>query len=89
MKVSQYARYIFEPVDTNWSVVHEDGDMKVKFTYLGPPLYPLFYFILRPIPLPFSFFFSPSSLLLLPSPLLLFLSPNTLTHHMEVCWALM
>ena len=29
-KTSQYARYIFEPVDsTNWSVVHEDGEMKV------------------------------------------------------------
>ena len=28
-KVSRYARYIFEPVDTNWSVVYEDGDMKV------------------------------------------------------------
>jgi collagen type IV alpha-3-binding protein len=28
-KISQYARYLFEVVDTNWSVVHEDGDMKV------------------------------------------------------------
>ena len=29
-KTSQYARYIFEPVDSNvWSVVHEEGDMKV------------------------------------------------------------
>ena len=29
-KTSQYARYIFEPVDsTLWSVVHEDGEMKV------------------------------------------------------------
>eukprot|EP00731_Ephydatia_muelleri_P016776 Em0009g1200a len=28
-KVQQYARYIFEPVNTNWSLVHEDLDMKV------------------------------------------------------------
>lgn len=28
-KVSQYARYLFEAVDTNWNVVYEDGDMKV------------------------------------------------------------
>ena len=28
-KISQYARYLFEEVDNNWSVVHEDGDMKV------------------------------------------------------------
>ena len=29
-KTSQYARYIFEPVDSNmWSVVHEEGEMKV------------------------------------------------------------
>ena len=28
-KVSQYARYLFEAVGTNWSVVYEDGDMKV------------------------------------------------------------
>ena len=29
-KTSQYARYIFEPVDSDsWSVVHEDGEMKV------------------------------------------------------------
>ena len=29
-KTSQYARYIFEPLDsTMWSVVHEDGEMKV------------------------------------------------------------
>lgn len=29
-KTSQYARYIFEPLDsTLWSVVHEDGEMKV------------------------------------------------------------
>ena len=39
MKVSQYARYIFEPVDTNWSVVHEDGDMKVQLTNLDPLLH--------------------------------------------------
>ncbi len=27
---SQYARYIFEPVDTDvWSLVHQDGDMTV------------------------------------------------------------
>lgn len=28
-RVSQYARYLFEAVDTNWNVVYEDGDMKV------------------------------------------------------------
>lgn len=29
-KTSQYARYIFEPLDsTMWSIVHEDGEMKV------------------------------------------------------------
>lgn len=29
-KTSEYARYIFEPVDsTLWSIVHEDGEMKV------------------------------------------------------------
>lgn len=30
--VSQYAKYIFEPVDTNsgnWQLAHEDTDMKV------------------------------------------------------------
>ena len=29
-KVSQYAKYIFEPVDVNWSVTYEDGEMKVQ-----------------------------------------------------------
>lgn len=28
-KISQYARYLFEEVDNNWSLVHEDGEMKV------------------------------------------------------------
>ena len=28
-KISQYARYLFEEVDNNWTVVHEDGEMKV------------------------------------------------------------
>jgi argonaute-like protein implicated in RNA metabolism and viral defense len=28
-KISQYARYLFEEVDNNWSVVYEDGEMKV------------------------------------------------------------
>jgi collagen type IV alpha-3-binding protein len=28
-KVTQYAKYIFEPVDTTWALAHEDGDMKV------------------------------------------------------------
>lgn len=29
-KTSQYAQYIFEPVDSDvWSVVHEEGDMTV------------------------------------------------------------
>ena len=28
-KISQYARYVFEEVDNCWSVVHEDGEMKV------------------------------------------------------------
>lgn len=28
-KVTQYARYVFEPVDQHWAMVHEDGDMKV------------------------------------------------------------
>lgn len=29
-KVDEYSKYLFEPVDTNWSMVHEDGDMKVS-----------------------------------------------------------
>ena len=28
-QVSQYARYLFEMVDTNWNMVYEDGEMKV------------------------------------------------------------
>jgi len=28
-KVDEYSKYLFEPVDTNWSMVYEDGDMKV------------------------------------------------------------
>lgn len=30
-KVTQYAKYVFEPVDQHqhWAMVHEDGDMKV------------------------------------------------------------
>ena len=29
-KVTQYSQYIFEPTDgENWSLVHEDVDMKV------------------------------------------------------------
>ena len=31
-KVKEYAKYIFEPVDSStgaWVLVHEDGDMKV------------------------------------------------------------
>ena len=27
--MTQYAKYIFEPVDQHWAMVHEDGDMKV------------------------------------------------------------
>ena len=33
--MQQYARYIFEPVNTNWSLVHEDLDMKVCGLGLG------------------------------------------------------
>ena len=29
-KVSQYAKYIFEPVGVNWGVTYEDGEMKVR-----------------------------------------------------------
>lgn len=29
-KVDEYSKYLFEPVDTNWSMVYEDGDMKVR-----------------------------------------------------------
>ena len=31
-KVDEYSKYLFEPVDTNWSMVYEDGDMKVSIT---------------------------------------------------------
>ena len=86
MKVSQYARYIFEPVDTNWSVVHEDGDMKVQLTNLDPLLhvfsipslssatyFPLPSFSLFPSPCPpppFLFLLLPSSLSFYPPPFL-------------------
>lgn len=29
-KVDEYSKYLFEPADTNWSMVYEDGDMKVR-----------------------------------------------------------
>lgn len=33
-KVSRYAQYVFEPVDdSSWSVVHEDGEMKVGYVH--------------------------------------------------------
>ena len=84
MKVSQYARYIFEPVDTNWSVVHEDGDMKVQLTHLDPPLH--VFSILPPLSCSHYSLLFPSTLLPFcfiplnfpPSSLLFFLSPSLL-----------
>lgn len=32
-KVDEYSKYLFEPADTNWSMVYEDGDMKVSVCY--------------------------------------------------------
>ena len=39
-KVSQYACYVFEPLDTNlWAVVHEEDDMKVRSLHPAPTLF--------------------------------------------------